>query len=505
MLDAVVQKMPPFLRKYYKFIVPAIVLVVGLAGVKLYFSGNYEKEIVKKALDEWSWHVRDAAKANGRDITFTYEDIEIEGGLLGHSVTLIKPKLVNKEYEDREMLENLKNIFGQDITGKDDNFDEPTSTYELQTEEAKVYPKSLDFKTIKVEFSHPFEVLKNSQIVTFISPKQPWSITHKETEDDRVHYLAMRIDLPSRTSFDLRGDQVGEYEISFSGDSELHLKNVLNADAVKEGADLSYFSLNSKNVELSGTGFYKPVQIKSLDWKIHKKAAKDGWVDMDHQLSVQGLDGDKAITPYGAMAVEANFNLKSPMDFIRYLRQQRMINQKYDLNIANISVTVPEVNVKAEGHLINEDGGMLPTGDAQIHVTDFTKVRDLLNADKALKPEQWALLDNFMKITVGSGVNDAKDVTLKLHRAKGEPFRIGNTTFEEALALALSGGKAKVHVDPVAPSSSPAASEGEKTLEDAISSEPAATEPTKPEEPKAASPTEEASPTEAKPAQQPEE
>ena len=407
-------------KKLSSFILPVIgaIAVVTVLG---YFAATHvglDKQVVVKALDVWAQQMKIYGSSHGENINFAYDDVEMKGAAANRHAIVKQVRL--------EVISPADDVNAGKIT-------------QIATDAVELHPSSASFSSLKVALPDPLKVTENGEAVVTIHAEKPFELLVEREKKSGMAWVSSDLRLPHAITFEapkpeetfvLRFDENAVAQMTISEDMQ----------------QLGDVKLSLANLQIDDAQGTTAVRAKTLQLISTDKAAEDGNHQLSFKAAVDELFSDEEEMPYGAISAMADVLYTGPV-----LKGQAVdwsaTQAQFDLN--DLKIAMADAALEAKGSFKTGGGELLPVGSAHLKVKNFAFIRDELAKQGMLDDESNKVLHALLSKAVGADYDTAEHLDLPVSREKGGSLKLGNITFEEALAIVLTGGK-------IAPAPAPA-------------------------------------------------
>lgn len=411
-----------------KFIIPVVVVILLIAGVGYFVATQtgLDKQMVENAVNQWGQEMQAYAKAEGKEVTFAYDAIEMAGAATDRHAIIMNPRF-------SVMIE--------------DEQPEPVKLT-LRTESAALYPQSVKMNAVRVHLDKPIMINADGENVGKITSEQPLNITGIRHEKEGVPYVDTQWPLPEKVTIEsLKTQEVITVTATAGG-------NLSSSMAVGKPG-LGAFATQLADLQAVDSAGQNLLSMKSLfvDVLSKKAAVTQAQPVADAQLAqpqqeqydvtlrarIEELAGMPEEMPYGAVSVNLDADYTGPLPQENEAVDWATVPSH--LMLKDFTVKTKDASLQAIADFETGSGDLLPVGTAQVKVNNFAFIRDELRRKDALNQQDEAILGALLRRMVGTGLNETENLDVALKREQGGSLHMGDLTFEEALAIVLTGGK----------------------------------------------------------------
>lgn len=426
---------PEAKSKTLGFIIP-VVLVIALISAVGYIIANsgLDKAAVAKAVDGWASSIAQRADKNGGVMAFTYGDIEMAGGASNRYAILKDAKLqIGKKTPDK-----------------------PEDVITIATSSLELHPKSIRMNRLMIKAAEPVQITEDDGVEVNVISSEPLIFHGERMADDAGAKLLTQLELPTQLTFEnpKRKDNIVlkmDKGASFSGtmlesdsnvgESSFDVRNInISASSTKEALSLAEFSAVVNSAKASADA-YKVSVISNL-------------IDVN-TLNTQEL-------PFGKMSLRLNGTYTGPMP--KDGEPINFMQNPVHLKIEKLELAAETAGLGLQADLKTTPKELIPVTNAKLQVQNFAAIRDYAEKQGAFSKSDTSLYDAIFRAVLGTKFTETQDIDLTITREEGGQMKIGNSTLEELMAVALTGAvlapqpvpQPEAPVDPI-PEISPAA------------------------------------------------
>jgi hypothetical protein len=373
------------------------IITIALIG---YFTSKaaLSVQMVESRLSEWSEIVKESAARKGYDASFSYGAISIEGGLFSKRAVIATPKLELSSHG--KILES----FG--------------------TAKVELMPENSAMAKMRVVLPAPVKVMQNAKTRRYESP------------------------VPLEMNVSVVGDGQG-----YDADFPMKLNVYEEGEAV--GAEIPYATLETaaggKISGYIGAGaeeYSQRITLRKTSYKTADRTLRVENVDVQAEAAKEDA---ARLTHYdiklGKLYTSGMFSMLSPMDVAldvdretpsTLVAQSAGTHKEVSYFVNSLSITSGSTVLNLTGKFDVMPEEILPLGSAEINVTSVGALLERMRAAGVLDARSLQITRDLLKKVATEWSHKDKDVLkLIVEREYGGGFFIGDTTFEELLALAL--------------------------------------------------------------------
>lgn len=401
-------------------VIPLVLVVLLVAGLGIYISKGtgVEEDIIDQRLEEFAVLLSQLSDEKaGVGYSFIYEKVEAKGGDTTREAVIVNPEFryqkVNANGEIIDAKEFLTNAITlrYDVTGMD----------KLQF--AIKEPVTVFLKQGKFVL-HPRGTLDGAFVM------------HEETSEEGIKELSQRLTLTlPNEGFAVDHDDRRVAKLTYTQPSPMTLATT---QVVAEGERPErMLSVALQDVQLLGENIPLGASLEALSVEGEWNPTVGDRIAIDYDVEIQGLGFTGIETPLlpASLSLEADYE-GLPV----YTKEQlsaQLVNSPIYLDIEKGQLTLGQTHLQLEGIMENEGQGFLPLVDAHFEVREFAPLYDLLVAQGNIEPqsESGVLAELFAQEITGLPLSELQDASFDIVRGEDRAFVIGNTTFEELVAI----------------------------------------------------------------------
>ncbi len=407
-----------------RFIIPVIVVVILIAVVGYFaaMQSGLDKAVVEEALNNWAEQVEAYAARENEELVFAYDGVEMKSGATDRHAVIKNPRFITEVMRGDET--------------------EPTELV-FRTESATLHPQSIRFDTLLVRLDQPIMIVAEGTDAGRIAPNTPIEIEVRHREENQQQLMEARMPIPSQIEVE---SLVDEENVTISMDEGAQMATSM---VVGERGHGSFYANIS---QLQMVDFADEVLLSVKELMIDSESApaaveqpeatasgREKMYDVRLNARVEELMGRTEEMPYGAISAAVDVDYTGPLP-----REGETIDWAAvpaEINVRELMLKTADAAISANGDFKSGSGDLLPVGSAQLQVNNFPFIRAELRKRDGLKPEEEKIIDALLRRMVGTGFEETEAIDIALKREPGGSLHIGNMTFEEALAIVLTGGK----------------------------------------------------------------
>lgn len=420
-----------FARRY----LPALLVGVAAIGLIGYLASRsgLDKALLRQQLDDFAAHLHETAAKQGRDVTFTYTDVSIDGSFSHKHGVIHGPKLAIKPAEAKGDQEALI----------------------VSTPALEVYPKAADLSALEIQFPHPVDFTNEStpdkKLLT-VKASEPLAFLVARSSEKDVEYLDFTHHTPARLDF----TYLREHQVEGTEDATPTLVPVYQNLAVTfapGGNIATHFSTDGKNHGTSSIDLHDihmipesvpngEITIGEFTERTSNLVNEQGQTAASVKMHVGDITASPDFIPYAPIALNLDVTFEgaptqTPEDVAAITKGQSA------LKLNDFTLSTKEAKLTAKADFATTQGDALPEGTANITLTNVPYVIKELSDNGILNDTNEGFVVPVLELTTGQKLPEIKDAVIDINRQKGGAFTIGKTTFEELFAVVLKNALVK--------------------------------------------------------------
>ncbi len=413
------------------------VLVVVLLAMFVVSRSGLDKALVKQQLDAFARSIAENARAQGRDVHFTYEDVAIHGSFSGRHATVINPQL------------SVKPLPGPTPVKPDDEMQIRTASFDI-------FPRAMDLSALKLVFDKPIDFVTptapEKKLMT-VASHDAFTADVALTRQDNRPFITVDEKVPANIDVtymriqEARGEEEATPTLVPVFET-LHVAQQPGGN-MKMSLAQDGSGLGSSQVDMRGITLTPDAQP---DGKISIGDITGDWshvidAQQRHVIHVTSHVGDvtgpQEILPYAPLSftMAADYAGPAPQAPADAAAGHPAADATFKLSQFTLSSQQSKLDAKADFTATSAD--VLPVGTAQVTLSNVPFVLAQLHKYGFLNEENQPLIEDMAALITGSRLEDLKDADININRQHGGAFSIGKTTFEELFAVVLKDSMSK--------------------------------------------------------------
>lgn len=403
-----------------QLVIAAAVVLLVIIGIIAARTGINRKELEEK-LHAVEVALNEMVADEGYIISFSYEDIDIGGGLFSKRITITNPVL---------------NIDGGNTHGF-------YSGLTLSADRVTLLPEDAEFASAKLVFPVPVTVMQRGKTYE-IKTNGAGLLLEKSGEDNNgnLHYAVM----PSK-SLEIMNRDTGK-------------KTLIG---MAQGADISGdYNFKTKRYEQTASfptlivSQENAFSVEAHDLRIETETGVDGEAGIRHfRFSSDNVSFQDEWEPLGNLKILTEIEETTP---------PAKEDGKAERNVqGKLSAEAADFKIAAESNLQYLGKDLVPFGEINLKIYNPVPMMDALEGSALVNGTARRLLTSALGVAAGAEINEETGkISILVRRAEGGAFTIGKTTFEELAAHVLNGLISTVEPEVMPTALPPAEGEGEQ-------------------------------------------
>ena len=398
-----------------------------------------DKALVKSKVDHYIEVMKQRGHEQNRDIEITYSDIEVVGGFTSRHAIIHDPKMVIRPLKPEPVQ-----------PGKDPKADNLVVT----TPSVMLYPKSRDLSSLRVSLPEAINVAAEDapeKSLLKIASSSPLDVTVAQSTERGVAYTSVGYTAPSSIDFtylrekqaegveDATPNLVPVYDtmhVTFAPDSTIATK-IANDDSNLGKADVNFKTITLAP-QSAPTGV---ITIAGIETHWSSTLNDKNVSVVEQQVNIGPMTGAADVLPYAPIQLVVDATLEGMNAHAGAAAENPTITLK------KLMLSTKDSTLTATANFTTNPADVMPVGSAHLNLTNIPFIRSELHKHEVLTPENEAWLADMMQKITGTPFDQLKDADIAIDRPKGGAFKIGNTTFEEMVAMVLQHALKIKHTD----------------------------------------------------------
>lgn len=416
-----------------RIIIGTLAVLALIAGVAVLASKTgLDRVLVRQQLDALAAQMKLRGASQGRDVTFTYGDVEIVGGFGDRHAVIHDPVLAVKPLEA-------------------EGYEKPEDAQSLRvvTPVMTIYPEAANLQAMRLELPEPIDVTTieepEKKLLT-IATNTPLAVHYADTERDNAPIAHWKFSVPAETKFTYLREQVAEgqeeqtptltpvYETLVmemeSGEGELSLQ--------RDHSGLGEGKLELKNIRLAPASTPKEglVTIDQIISHWSNQRNEQNLNIVNSSFLIDKIDADPKLLPYAPISASAEVVYEGAIPTTQE-ELASMESKETALKLKTFNITTKDASFSASADFVASPEDKLPVGMANVSVTNLPFIVGELKKYDLMSDEREHLIAVLLQQVTGTPYAEMKDVVVDVQRSRGGSFKIGKSTFEELFATLL--------------------------------------------------------------------
>lgn len=380
-----------------QLVIAAAVVLLVIIGIIAARTGVNRKELEEK-LRAVEVALNEMVADEGYIVSFSYEDIDIGGGLFTKRITITNPVL---------------NIDGGDGGGF-------YSGLTLSSDRVTLLPEDAEFASAKLVFPVPITVMQRGKTYE-IKSKNAAMLLEKSGEDKGG---SLRYVMEPSKSLEILNRDTGK-------------KTLLG---MAEGADISgEYDFKTKRYEQTATfptlivSQENAFSVEAHDLRLESESSMDGETGIRHlRFSSDNVSFQDEWEPLGNLKILLEAEETTP---------PAKEGEKWARNLqGKFSAEATEFKLLAELSVQYLGKDLVPFGEINLKIYNPVAMLDGVEGSGLINGTARRLLSSALGVAAGADINEETGkINILVRRTEGGAFTIGKTTFEELAAHVLNG------------------------------------------------------------------
>ena len=416
------------------------VLVLIIAAGILASKTGLDRALVRKQLEVIAAQMKASGAAQGRDVRFTYGDVEVTGSFGNKHAVIHAPVLEVKPLEAEGYVQPQG---------------EEPKTLRITSAVMEVYPESANLQAMRIEMPQPLDFstieAPEKKLLTVTTDK-PLALRYANMTRDNAPVARWQFTMPAETRFTYLREQVAQGpEEQTPTITPVFETLVMNMDSgqgdlsmQRDHSGLGEGTLEMKNIRIAPESAPKEglVTIKQVvsQWSNQRNAQNLNVVNS--RFLIDTINADPNLLPYAPISASAEVIYEGAIPTTQEeLATLQSTESAFKLKSFNISTKDATFSASADFVANTED--RLPVGMANVTVTNLPFIVGELKKFNLLNDDREQLIAMLLQQVTGTPYGEMKDVVVDVQRARGGSFKIGKSTFEELFATLLQASLGK--------------------------------------------------------------
>jgi hypothetical protein len=409
-----------------KKLLAAGLLVAVLGAGALLARTGMDEELAKKRLDEIIAGIKAEGQKEGRDIDLSYEKIEMSGSLLNRHAMVRRPVLTIRPYDPKLVTPD------------------PKDTLRITTEEMAIHGASYDLSALKLSLPKPLDFAGGDtpeKSLLKVEANSPIEATIAQEKVKGVPYIAVShvppttLDLTYLREMQAHGTEDATPQLTEVRDA-IHVTiapgSKLSTKMAQDGSGLGAADVSFKQITTAPKSAPEGViTVAGIEGKWRNEVDATQANRMSHQWKVGPITSAANALPYAPIALDVDFLYQGAAE----TAQEGAAEKKPTTQLKQFLLSTKDATLSANADFVINQNDILPTGKANLKLTNVPFVYGELEKRGLLKPENKTWVADLLQQITGTPFEQLKDADILIERPEGGQFKIGNSTFEEVFAL----------------------------------------------------------------------
>lgn len=411
---------PEKATKNTSFIIPALLAILAIAAIGYVAATRtgIDKKMVEASLAVWGENLAAYGKTQGEEITFAYDAVEMQGEAASRHAIVKNPHIIIQS-----KVENTFDDAGEKIV---------VHNTRISTASIVLQPESVSMKKLKVTAPDPIEVSVDDASSGRILSSVPLVIAVEQTEEKNVQWIDSALLLAPEMTFE-SPDSADTLIVKTEAGSSLSGKVSANFEVIDHAA----IALNK--LLITDVKSQQFLTASSIALQTQNQQQEDG----TYHVAIHGQISDLLTTeeemPYGAVNALLDVGYKGPLP--KEGESLDWSTTQSELNIAKMNLSGKDTSVDVAGKFTTGSGELLPIGSVHLNVKNFAFIRDEMKKHEMFAKKDENVVAILLAKMTGTPMDEISDLDLDITREKGASLKLGKMTFEEGMAIVLTGGK----------------------------------------------------------------
>lgn len=427
----------------------SILVLIAAAGVLISKTG-LDRALVRQQLDAIAAQMKTRGAAQGRDVKFTYGDVEIAGSFSNKHAVIHSPVLAVKPL---------------DAPGYEKPTGDAPKTLRVTSETMEIYPEGANLSAMRIEMPKPIDITTieapEKKLLT-VTTDTPLTVHYANTKRDNAPITRWQFTAPAETQFTYLREQVAEgAEEQTPTLSPVYETLVMNMDKgegelsmQRDHSGLGEGTLDLKNIRIAPQSAPKEglVTINQIVSQWSNQRNEQNLNVVNSSFRIDQISADANLLPYApisaAMEVVYEGAIPTTQEELASIEAKESA-----FKLKTFSITTKDATFAATADFVANPEDRLPVGMANVTVTNLPFIVGELKKYKLLSDDREAIIATLLQQVTGTPYGQMKDVVVDVQRSRGGSFKIGQSTFEELFATLLQaslgkGAGPKAVIDP---------------------------------------------------------
>lgn len=407
-------------------VIPLVLVILLVSGVGLYVSkSGVEEDVLGQQLANVSMQIAAMGDPDsGTSYSFVYDEVSAKGGDIVREARISAPVIRYQKVDGQGVILESVELTTSHIDLRYDVSD--LENFSFETQKPIQVASMFDFSVGETRLSF----LPKGMFKADVNIEQ---LTSDEGATEFIQRLLLTLP-EDGIAIDRESVRVGVFTYANASPIELTLQSEPSADGLKS---TRYYAFELNDAAIKMETFPLGLALNNVSFNGEVSDLKAGRISAEYAIEMSGLKFSGIETPL----LPADLNLRMDYEGVPLRSMEKMqshfVNAPLYLDVEEGFLQLGQTHLELKGVLENEGGTFLPLVDAHIEVSEFAPLYDLLVQQGNLVPqsETAQLVELFSQAITGLPLSELQNASFDVVRSDDSPFVIGNSTFEELVAL----------------------------------------------------------------------
>lgn len=416
------------------------VLVLLIAAAILASKTGLDRALVRKQLETIAANMKASGAAQGRDVNFTYGEVEIAGSFSNKHAVIHQPVL------------EMKPLQGEGYVQPEG---EAPKTLRITSKSMDVYPEGANLSAMRIEMTNPVDfttIEEPEKKLLTISSATPLAVRYANTTRNNAPVAHWQFTAPAETKFTYLREQVAQgaeeqtptitpvYETLVmnvdSGEGELSLQ--------RDHSGLGEGMLEMKNIRIAPESAPQEglVTIDQIVSQWSNQRNEQNLNVVNSRFLIEKIDADPNLLPYAPISASAEVIYEGAIPTTQE-EIATLQSSESAFKLKSFNITTKDASFSASADFVANPEDRLPVGMANVTVTNLPFIMGELKKFDLVSDDREQIIASLLQQVTGTPYGEMKDVVVDVQRARGGSFKIGKSTFEELFATLLQASLGK--------------------------------------------------------------
>lgn len=415
----------------------AVLVLIAAAGILASKTG-LDRALVRQQLDAIAAQMKARGASQGRDVSFTYGEVEIAGNFSNRHAVIHDPVLAMQPLENEQFQKP-----------------EDAKSLRITSPVMEIYPEAANLQSMRIELPQPIDVTSieepTKKLLT-IATNTPLALRYANTTRASLPVAHWQFKAPAETKLTYLREQVAQgqedqtptltpvYETLVmnmdSGEGELSMQ--------RDHSGLGEGSLDLKNIRIAPQSAPKEglVTINQVLSHWSNQRNEQNLNIVNSSFLIDKIDADPNLLPYAPISASAEVIYEGAIPTTQ--EELASIESKETaFKLKTFNITTRDASFTASADFVANPEDRLPVGMANVTVTNLPFIIGELKKYSLLSDDREAIIASLLQQVTGTPYGEMKDVVVDVQRSRGGSFKIGKSTFEELFATLLQASLGK--------------------------------------------------------------